>query len=165
MAITTRTGNPAIHSRYMIEFSSSDFSPLAEFPLLWRWTQATHHLLTSAIMSTLAPLASTAAVRVAREASRKCTARGITERELSFRAEAAIATAVGSRLDALAIPRDERIVLSWNSDVALVTRWDTFVDHWDAFCYPSSDDVTVMPLRGGWALCYYHDELMEFSRT
>ncbi len=64
-----------------------------------------------------------------------------------------------------AIPRDERIVVSWSSDIALVTRWDTFLDHWDAFCYPSSDDVTVMPLRGGWALCYYHDELMEFSRA
>lgn len=116
-------------------------------------------------MSTLAPLASDAAARIAKNAATRCAARGVSERELAIRAAPEIAAAVRSKLEALAIPRDERIVLSWSSEVALVTRWDTFLEHWDAFCYPSSDDVTVMPLSGGWTLCYYHDEHMEFRRT
>jgi hypothetical protein len=30
------------------------------------------------------------------------------------------------------------------------------------FCYPSSDDVTVVPVSGAWQLIYHHYEQFDF---
>lgn len=116
-------------------------------------------------MASLAPLTQIAAARLALEAGTRCSERGASELRLSFGAEAKSASAVRSRLETLAIASDERVILSWSAESALVTRWDTFVQHWDAFCYPSSDDVTVWPLSGEWTLCYHHDETIDFRRS
>lgn len=40
--------------------------------------------------------------------------------------------------------------------------WGTFVSFWDDFCYAGSDDVTILPLREHWTLCYDHDEQFRF---
>jgi hypothetical protein len=37
------------------------------------------------------------------------------------------------------------IVVSWDADTAVLTDTELFIEHWDDFCYPASDDVTVLP--------------------
>ena len=70
--------------------------------------------------------------------------------------------AVRQRLRELPPPPDEVVLVSWDAQTAVITDWDAFVTHWDDFCYPSSDDVTVLPLAGDWDLCYRHYEVMQF---
>jgi len=49
--------------------------------------------------------------------------------------------------------------------LAIETTWSIFTEYWDAFCYPSSDDVTVVPVTGSWRLVYYHYEQFEFYES
>ena len=69
---------------------------------------------------------------------------------------------VRERLRGLPPAPDERVLVLWDARTALVTEWAVFVESWDDFCYPSSDDVSVLPLVDDWVLCYRHYEVMQF---
>jgi hypothetical protein len=60
--------------------------------------------------------------------------------------------------------REQSILVSWDKDTAVVTDWGVFCDYWDDFCYPASDDVTVLPMAVEWILSYGHGESFEFGR-
>ena len=55
-------------------------------------------------------------------------------------------------------------LLSWDVETAVSTDWQTFVTHWDDFCYPGSDDLTVWSPEASWYLCYDHEEVFRFGR-
>ena len=59
---------------------------------------------------------------------------------------------------------DTPVIVSWQPDLGVRTTWHIFADYWDAFCYPSSDDVAVWPEGKQWVLAYYHYELFEFGK-
>ena len=71
---------------------------------------------------------------------------------------------VRDRLAALPVAADERVILSWSDALAVETRWRTFVRYWDAFCYPSTDDVTMWSPGGDSTLCYRHFQVIQFGR-
>jgi hypothetical protein len=60
--------------------------------------------------------------------------------------------------------RAQQAVLVWNESTAALTEWGIFCDFWDDFCYPSSDDVVVLPLTCHWVLLYDHEETLQFGR-
>jgi hypothetical protein len=148
----------------MDEFEASDFAPLDDFPLVWRWTRRSHDLLPTAVLATIRPLSPAAARALAAEAAARCRGRRASELDLSILAEWDDADSVRGRLQELEIEDNEQIILSWSQSVALLTRWGTFARYWDAFCYPSSDDVTVWSRTGDWTLCYRHFQVIEFGR-
>ena len=55
-------------------------------------------------------------------------------------------------------------MVSWGPSAALETNWESFVAHWDDFCYPASDDVVIRPIDGGWTLRYHRYEVFQLSR-
>ncbi|HZR17802.1 MAG TPA: hypothetical protein VFE51_10785 [Verrucomicrobiae bacterium] len=55
------------------------------------------------------------------------------------------------------------VYVSWSDNLAVQTKWGIFTEYWNDFCYPSSDDVTIVPVAGGWRLEYSHDERFEFT--
>ncbi|WP_326539531.1 hypothetical protein [Pseudorhodoferax sp.] len=57
-----------------------------------------------------------------------------------------------------------RVWLSWEPELALCTRWAVFVRHWEAFCYPASDDLVVFPASLGWVLFHHHAQRLQFGR-
>jgi hypothetical protein len=63
------------------------------------------------------------------------------------------------------ITSESTVVVQWNRDLAVETKWSVFCTYWDSFCYPSSDDVDVFPVLRGWLLQYHHWEEFEFSRA
>jgi hypothetical protein len=67
-------------------------------------------------------------------------------------------------LQELPVDLDEEVLVSWRDTDAVVTRWSVFTQHWGAFCYPSSDDVTVWSAAEEWALSYQHAELFYWRR-
>ena len=148
----------------MRELSPTDFAPLDSFPLLGRWTRRSHDLLPADALATIRPLAPSAALALANEARSRCQPRAISDLEMTISAEWDAPEPVRDRLAALPIPGDERVILSWANDLAVETRWQTFVGYWDAFCYPSSDDVAVWSLGGNWTLCYRHFQVIQFDR-
>jgi hypothetical protein len=49
------------------------------------------------------------------------------------------------------------VIVSWQLEDAVLVPWRLFAEHWDAFWYPASDDVTVFPLSEAWVLSCDHE--------
>jgi hypothetical protein len=148
----------------MIEFAPADFAPLDDFPLLWRWTSREHDLLAADILATIQPLTALRVASIALTAAARCVERRVVDLDLAISAEWDDPASVRERLGARAVAESDPVIVSWDPQTAVVTRWATFVRHWDAFCYPSSDDVTVWSPWGDWTLCYRHFQVIGFGR-
>jgi hypothetical protein len=128
---------------------------IQEFPLAWRWTQSSHTVLPPDVLARIRPLSSSKAAQVHQSSSRPHSGAAdcfSTEDETSVRTWLRRV-----QPDLLAT-----VFVSWSADLAVETSWDIFTEYWDDFCYPSSDDVTVVPVAGSWRLIYHHYEQFEF---
>jgi hypothetical protein len=127
---------------------------IQDFPLAWRWTQASHSVLPAEVLADIRPLSAPEAAGVqtvapvgsASVVSHSAPDSGDVRRWLRR---------VQPDLHML-------IYVSWSKDLAVETSWDIFTEYWDDFCYPSSDDVTVVPVSGTWQLVYHHHEQFDF---
>jgi hypothetical protein len=146
------------------EFSPSDFTPIEEFPLAWRWA-APHDALPPDVLAEIRPLHPGAAAALGSEAAARCASAPVWEYAETFQAEWDVEEPVAKDLLALGIGPEARVVVSWDARTAVVTRWGVFARHWGAFCYPSSDDVTVWAPGDGWTLCYRHFQIFQFRRA
>lgn len=60
-----------------------------------------------------------------------------------------------------------RIIVHWvggGTADAVLTDAEFFISNWSDFCYPSSDDVIILPESLEWSLAYWHEELLYFKR-
>ena len=137
-----------------------EYQPMAAFSLAWRWTSASHAILPDEELALIRPLSPSSADVVAKEAlARRPDARGIR-----IFAPAEQADLVANALATLPIARDEVVLVSWDSHTAAETTWSLFRRHWDSFCYPSSDDVTIWAPSSPWTLAYDHSGFFVFQR-
>lgn len=149
----------------VFELSPSDRRPLDDFPLLYRWTRPEHQQLPAEVLSSIVPLSVQRAAELGPEAAARCAQRRAAEWQLTISAEWDAPNSVRERLGDLLVLPGARVVVSWDRETAVVMPWRTFVAHWEAFCYPSSDDVTVWEPGATWTLCYRHFQVIEFGRT
>ena len=152
----------------MITIEVADVVPMDQFPLAWRFTDERWDALPGGQRADLHPLRPARARELASPLAEACALYHHGEGKADVHIAAPCETAADvertrERLSDLPIGADERIVVSWESAVALETSWRTFTTHWQAFCYPSSDDVTVSPLDERWVLCYHHWEAFSFT--
>ena len=139
---------------------------ISDFPLIWRWTNASHALFSESELEGLHPCSPAEAARF-HDVSRSFDTRtGLDQMHFAsvLVQSASISTSEGcSWLRSQASHLAEPVTVSWDRETALRTSWEFFTRHWDDFCYPSSDDVLVVPDSGDWALGYYHDESFYFG--
>jgi hypothetical protein len=138
-----------------------EFRPIGEFPLGWRWTDPRHHALAAEVLAEIRPLTEASAETIAPEAADRCREAPVSEFAETWSAEWDDPESVRKRLQLLAIGRSARVLVSWDRRTAVETSWSVFYRHWDAFCYPSSDDVTVWSPGAGWTVCYRHFRVMQ----
>ena len=132
--------------------------PLGAFPLRWRFTSSRHAQLGADGLARLKPLAPAVAAELADDAAHRCrAARGSP---FTFRSDDAPAIVRRQLLD-LPIDPSALVILSWDRGTAVITDWDMFTAHWDDFCYPASDDVSIWPVGGEWTLCYRRYEVFQ----
>ena len=143
-------------------FADSDYVPLAESPLAWRWTDADQHALSASALATIRPLTRGKAAEIhdLSLARRSQQSSNRQPRQVQTDGDRSV---VRTWLEDLAVGPSEPVILSWDATTAVVTIWRTFLDHWDAFCYPASDDVAIWAPACDWSLCYYHYEVLELS--
>jgi hypothetical protein len=138
-----------------------EYRTIGEFPLAWRWTDPQHHLLPPAVLAEIRPLTEASAETVAAEAVDRCREAPVSEFAETWSAEWDDPDSVRKLLQLLAIPRSARVVVSWDRRTAVETSWSVFYRFWSAFCYPSSDDVSVWSPGAEWAVCYRHFGVMQ----
>lgn len=144
----------------MIPLTESDFVPLDGFSLAWRWTDEDHGTLPPESLQRIRPLTATRAAAIAPEATELC----IGGDTAMVRMAAGDPDPVRAWLTTLPVESGAAILLSWDVETAVATDWQTFVTHWDDFCYPGSDDLTVWSPEASWYLCYDHEEVFRFGR-
>jgi hypothetical protein len=132
---------------------------IQEFPLAWRWTDARYAVFAADVLPRLTPHSPDEASRLFEHA--KVLSRSADSAALHISADGPPAQVI-AWLRAQQPRFTEEVFVCWCGDTALRTDWSTFIEHWDDFCYPSSDDVTVLPQSGSWMLLYHHWHEFEF---
>lgn len=57
------------------------------------------------------------------------------------------------------------IIVSWQPDLAVLTNTQLFIKYWSSFCYPASDDTSIMPIDRSWVVHYWHEEVIWFGKS
>ncbi len=149
----------------MYELTPGDFGSLSDFPLIGRWTRATHDVLPPDVLDSIRPLTVPAALAIASEAERRGKPKPAGGYDAVIAADAPDPSAAARALEQLGIAAETPVIVSWSTELAVVCPWRVFVAYWDAFCYPSSDDVTIWSPAQPWTLNYRHWEIFELERS
>jgi hypothetical protein len=57
---------------------------------------------------------------------------------------------------------NENLFISWNRSTCIYTTKEIFIKFWDDFCYPGSDDITIISELTNWVYFYNHIEVGRF---
>jgi hypothetical protein len=142
-----------------IPIDDEDFVPLTGFRLHWRFSGRQHGAMSDGFLQRIRPLSEAAASRLGPSVA--AVSRDAGSFAATFRSDDT-PDVVRNRLRELPPAASDIVLVSWDERTAVVTDWDCFVTYWDDFCYPSADDVTVLPLEGDWMVCYRHYEAIQF---
>jgi hypothetical protein len=149
----------------VIVVDAADVMPLEQFALSWRFTDERWSRRGAAPRTDVRPLTPVRAGTLHLPLAAACqeAREAVTQHLPADCQDEAGARRITAALAALSPTDAERIVVSWDRATALETSWRTFREHWELFCYPGSDDVTVSPLDERWVLCYHHWEEFTFT--
>jgi hypothetical protein len=153
----------------VITIIDADLVPMDQFPLAWRFTDERWSRHGGGLLRDIRPLSGLRAAQLNAPLTAAChVARDAVRDPAGDHVAAACQDEAGARRITDALARlgpadDERIVVSWDPRSALETSWRTFREHWEVFCYPGTDDVTISPLDERWVLCYHHWEEFSFA--
>jgi hypothetical protein len=141
-----------------MNFETLETIVIDHFPLKWRWTDAKYLLMPEGDLAKIQPLSKNSSLFVYNESLRLIEVTNIEnagERQVTSGSESDVTMYLQSTMP------DTTILVSWDSDSAVITETGIFQKYWDEFCYPSSDDVSIWGGDKSWLLQYFHYE--EFS--
>ena len=159
------------------EFTRADFQPIGDFALIWRWTQQSHNIFPPEVLAAIHPLTEAKAEElwvVAEQLHKDFDALpNVDPSNLSGgpASRNAIDTSgddiklVQDWLHSRPVEDDPDVLIVWRffPGCGVLSKWRTFCQYWDDFCYPASDDVAIWPLYGSWAVVYRHFEVLRFA--
>jgi hypothetical protein len=151
----------------MIPLTDTDFQPLEQFALKWRWIDSRWKQLPEAALSQIFPLITAKARELSQRtdgyADKYRLSEKIFEEVLRINAKGEVQ---GVRDWLLRQVPDQGllVIVSWEPGVAVLVRWSIFCDYWNTFCYPASDDVFVYSLSEEWVVFWAHEEFFSFGR-
>jgi hypothetical protein len=138
-----------------------DIIDLAGFPLLWRWTQETHAMFKPDELASIRPISSGKARSICQQSARMPLPPSQPGDRLL----------VGAGTNRLVVSQwlqdrvpeyEAEVLLLWDQDTGALVARRLFIDRWDDFWYPSSDDLGVLGTVGEWQLEMYHQGMFEF---
>ena len=60
--------------------------------------------------------------------------------------------------------KEDEVILVWADGQAILTNLQTFIDNWDDFYYPSSDDLLIINGKRDWIVNLAHYECFQFGQ-
>jgi hypothetical protein len=151
----------------MISFEDSDFRPLDELPIKWRWTDSRWNILPKEALKTIKPLVETKASELCQYSLPFFDQSGFNESlfENIKQVDAAEETLeIQQWLLGCSSNLNQTVIVSWDKKMAVLVQWKVFCEFWDDFCYPASDDVAIFPYSEEWMLFYQHEESFIFGK-
>ncbi len=149
----------------MTQLQPSDFDSIVNCPLYWRWSKPTHEVIPRRVLSEVVPLKGAKAEEIfdllEPFRSQSSLNRALFKKIIPF--EGTNEIAVKRMLRSLDYSVDQIVLISWSPELCIRTLWHIFIEYWSDFCYPTSDDVSIIPLSGEWFLAYHHFEVFEFG--
>ena len=141
---------------------------LDKFPLKWRWTEPQYCILSNEELSLIEPLSEESAKEVwekslsfiSRDSDFSPNRELFKEIcEIECNDENDIEIWLKQRIQA------EKVIVSWQPDTAVIVSSKLFIEHWEDFCYPSSDDVSIWPFDEKWVVHYWHEEMFCYGKS
>ncbi|MBG9995992.1 hypothetical protein I6F50_13040 [Pseudoalteromonas sp. NZS127_1] len=131
---------------------------IEDFSLAWRWISASHGDFSKDTLNKLIPLSEEQARAL------------IAATPINFPVGAKrFDSTEGSELTRQwlkgLVNDSQTITICWDQETALTLPWLIFCDHWDDFCYPSSDDINFYLESGELFLRWNHYEVFEFDSS
>lgn len=140
---------------------------IREFPLASRWTQVSHAVLPDHVLAQMHPVEAAEAISLSQRSQAFADQEGLDERVFVVNTILSkdLSQQAGCRwLREQQADLNTNIVVLWDAATAIRTTWEIFTAYWDDFCYPSSDNVLVLPASGNWAFFFHHGEMFQFGR-
>lgn len=142
-------------------------SPIAQFPLRWRFTDPKYNVLPDEVLQRFHPLDAQSASELCFEtrnfvSSYAINAEGFPKID-QFDTNGDVDKVREWLTDSLQ-NLDQAVEISWDPTTAMIVRLQDFCDYWNDFCYPGSDDVVVLPKARDWVLYYFHEEAFYIGR-
>ena len=155
-----------------LKFGPADFVSLGSFQLSWRWTSPNHAVLPPESLALIRPLSEAKAFEAWRRSNRFFDESFQTNFSLSkeFFPEMERLDLTNDELDVRALLSErlldpnKEIILSWDQETAALAPAKLFVDRWDDFYYPGSDDLVLWPMDEAWCLLLDHEQQLLFGR-
>lgn len=140
----------------------NDLVGLTDFPLLWRWTKETHAKFSPDELAAIRPIHPDRAATVCGQVVRVPLAPGRPDDRLFVRDETD-RHVVGQWLEDRVPGNESNLILIWDPRTAALVARRLFIDRWDDFWYPSSDDLSVLGTLGCWRIEMYHYGTFDYS--
>ena len=158
--------------RIKVDFTPSDFIPLSQHELVWRWTDSKYNVLPPADLNNIRAISEAKVKEIDPILFQLLDLRTQELRVAHFTDIHSVGKFNDDDLDSAQgwlfdhVPREasSQIIIWWlNGGGAVLTTADIFCRYWDDFCYPSSDDVLVWSTDDRWAVSYHHADYLSFA--
>ena len=153
----------------MISLTDNDFLPVDECKLAWRWTDPKWALLPEDDLAKMRTVIGGKLTELWYELLGWHEKDGRLKSALFAETESILAEEpeqeqVKNWLRSRVSNQEQSIHIIWDKQTSIFTTWDIFLKWIDDFCYPGSDDITILPLSKEWILKYHHEEYFFFAR-
>jgi hypothetical protein len=143
-----------------------DFASIKNFSLSWRWTDSKYSQFSEDELKKIRPLKTIIAMQYYKEGISLLNKDAFTPSKDKFhKIENIQATQFKEVQNWLRskITVNE-IILSWDSNTAISVNTDLFIEKWDDFCYPSSDDIVISLKTKNSIILYQHSEIFWYAQ-
>lgn len=142
---------------------------LNEFPLKWRWTDEKYQNFTQEQLNLIQPLESQSAKIIHNIAtsflSEKENNNMVPNENIFKNIDFINANDFEQTKIWLKNKIDySKIFISWSEEIAIITDSQLFLDYWDDFCYPSSDDVSIWTENENFIINYSHSDIFWYGK-
>ena len=134
----------------MLQLDDTEFSPAECSSLFWRWNSAGHVEFSKKQLDEIRTVSLQASQRI-HDQLLQLDLQSTSSAAVSELGDEGIADWLKKTLSA-----HTEVLLSWDKGTSIVVTTSLFSQHWDDFCYSSSDDIFIAPLSLDWVMEYHH---------
>jgi len=149
-------------------FKETDFQPMEQFSLSWRWTDERWNKLPPDHLTQIRPFTATKAAELFQIAKELFSRDGLNVELFDivarFDDRSSLSEDEARRWLQEMLRVNEPVIVLWDDDLAVLTSTEVFCRYWDDFCYPISHNVHIWPPENDWALFYWREEQFRFGR-